>query len=73
MGNILVSYLGKNIFNFLCYIVLATRYVCCVWLNSEQLCFVILQIPVMINALGGILVGLVTSHAGGVRKVNLTR
>lgn len=28
-----------------------------------------LQVPVISNALGGILVGLVTSHAGGVRKV----
>lgn len=27
------------------------------------------QIPVISNALGGILVGLVTSYAGGVRKV----
>jgi len=26
----------------------------------------------MFNAFGGILVGLVTSHAGGVRKVSLT-
>jgi hypothetical protein len=30
----------------------------------------IFQIPVVANALGGILVGLVTSYAGGVRKVN---
>ncbi|KAH9718689.1 UDP-N-acetylglucosamine transporter ROCK1 [Citrus sinensis] len=29
-------------------------------------------IPVISNALAGIVVGLVTSHAGGVRKVNLT-
>lgn len=29
----------------------------------------LLQVPVISNALGGILVGLVTSHAGGVRKV----
>jgi hypothetical protein len=29
----------------------------------------IFQIPVVANALGGILVGLVTSYAGGVRKV----
>jgi hypothetical protein len=30
------------------------------------------QIPVISNALGGILVGLVTSYAGGVRKVRFT-
>ena len=33
--------------------------------------FFMFQIPVLANALGGILVGLVTSHAGGVRKVNV--
>lgn len=30
----------------------------------------LLQIPVVLNAIGGILVGLVTSYAGGVRKVS---
>jgi hypothetical protein len=34
--------------------------------------FLLFQIPVVANALGGILVGLVTSYAGGVRKVNIT-
>ena len=34
--------------------------------------FHFVQIPVIFNALGGILVGLVTSYAGGVRKVSLT-
>lgn len=29
------------------------------------------QIPVIFNAIGGILVGLVTSYAGGVRKASL--
>lgn len=29
------------------------------------------QIPVILNAVGGILVGLVTSYAGGVRKVSV--
>lgn len=32
-----------------------------------------LQIPVVANALGGILVGLVTTYAGGVRKVSFLR
>lgn len=31
---------------------------------------VLFQIPVIFNALGGILVGLVTSRAGGVRKAS---
>lgn len=29
----------------------------------------LIQIPVVLNAVGGILVGLVTTYAGGVRKV----
>jgi len=37
--------------------------------NTDKLCLLIFQIPVVANALGGILVGLVTSYAGGVRKV----
>jgi len=41
-----------------------------VWFNTDKLCLLIFQIPVVANALGGILVGLVTSYAGGVRKVN---
>lgn len=32
---------------------------------------VLFQIPIMFNAVGGILVGLVTSYAGGVRKVTM--
>ena len=32
-----------------------------------------LQVPIVANALGGILVGLVTTYAGGVRKVSLLR
>lgn len=28
------------------------------------------QIPVVMNAVGGILVGLVTAHAGGVKKAS---
>lgn len=31
------------------------------------------QVPVVANALGGILVGLVTSYAGGVRKASLLK
>lgn len=31
----------------------------------------LLQIPVVLNAVGGILVGLVTSYAGGVRKASV--
>lgn len=33
---------------------------------------ILFQIPIMFNAVGGILVGLVTSYAGGVRKVIMT-
>lgn len=33
---------------------------------------ILFQIPIMFNAVGGILVGLVTSYAGGVRKVTMT-
>lgn len=40
-------------------------------LYDVPLCvFSMFQIPVMFNALGGILVGLVTTHAGGVRKAS---
>lgn len=34
--------------------------------------FLLFQIPVVLNAVGGILVGLITSYAGGVRKVSAT-
>ncbi|XP_011014345.1 PREDICTED: CMP-sialic acid transporter 5-like [Populus euphratica] len=37
-------------------------------LNQTKVVFLLFQIPVVANALGGILVGLVTSYAGGVRK-----
>jgi len=38
-------------------------------LKKLHIVFHSFQIPVISNALGGILVGLVTSYAGGVRKV----
>lgn len=40
--------------------------------NCLPFLFLFFQIPVVANALGGILVGLVTSLAGGVRKVSIT-
>lgn len=39
----------------------------CVCLYSESSLF---QVPVILNAVGGILVGLVTAYAGGVRKAS---
>lgn len=42
----------------------------CMLYDVPLFVFSMFQIPVMSNALGGILVGLVTTHAGGVRKAS---
>lgn len=68
---------------FFCKLYLAKKKICnffsvyymlhglwCAFTNSFFWFFSLFQIPVMSNALGGILVGLVTSYAGGVKKAS---
>lgn len=78
----LINHLQQKVDNFLpCIFLLDERTLitCNSWrypfsflVNAFFFFVILFQIPVLFNALGGILVGLVTSRAGGVRKASFT-